>query len=174
MRQSVLIDLIDLEDSFNCRRQGLWAFRRSEARHDVSVAVNEELGEIPSNCVDSEHAENSGPGLFQKTVQRMSVRTIYVDLAKNGKCDAVIPFAEGGDLGRRTGFLGAELVAWEAQNLKPAVLVYAVKIFEPCVLSGESAFAGGIHNEQNLTSELVQVHGVSVEQWRREFIDGTP
>jgi len=79
--------------------------------------------------------------------------------------------AEGADLVFRSGFLGAKLVAWKAEHLEAAEFIGAIEPFEAGVLRGVAAFAGGIHKEQDLPTEIGEADLATVKEWGGEFIN---
>ena len=58
----------------------------------------------------------------------------------------------------RAGFLAAELVAREADNDQPLILILLIERLEAVVLGSEAALGRGIHHEQNLAFVVGKIH----------------
>src|SRR5262245_6628933 len=79
---------------------------------DVTVATDEELGEVPLDRVD---AEQTALLVLEPLPQRMRLVAVDVDLGEHRKRHVVVQRAEILDLGLVPWFLMAELVAREPQ-----------------------------------------------------------
>src|SRR3546814_5063935 len=64
--------------------------------------------------------------------------TLVRSLSHQGKADIIGQRTEIRDLDGVARFLGAELVARESEDLKPAILIVAVKFLQPFILRGET------------------------------------
>jgi hypothetical protein len=137
-----------LKDLFNLGNQCGGLEARWEAACHPSIAVNEEFGEIP---VDSSHAEEAALLLFEESEEWVCVGAIYVNAGKYGEGDVIIPAAECTDFFGCTGFLRAELVTGKAEDDESAILQVAEQLLQFQVLGCESAFAGGIHDQEGAT-----------------------
>jgi len=78
--------------------------------------------------------------VFQEDIQWVGAVTVHLDLGEHGEAHVIGQRAEAGDVGCIAGFLGAELIAGEAQHLETARGVLALERFQPFVLGGEAAF----------------------------------
>src|SRR5690348_14070365 len=94
--------------------------RRRIAPHDVALAVDQELGEVPLDRFRTQHA---GRGVLQVLVERMRIGAIDVDLREQRKGHLVFRRTEGAYFRCIARLLVAELVAWEAQHRESPVLV---------------------------------------------------
>src|SRR6056297_576516 len=88
------------------------------ALDDFTLAVNQELGEIP---LDAGTAQGAAGGCLEVLEQRVGIAAVDVDLAEHGEGDAVVELAEFADVCVAAGVLAAELVAGEAEHLKTAI-----------------------------------------------------
>jgi hypothetical protein len=82
----------------------------------------------------------------------MLVLAIDLDLRKQREGDAVVELAEAANLLIAPGFLMAELIARETQNLQSLFAILLVKLLESLVLRSETTLAGGIDDQQNLAA----------------------
>ncbi len=131
-----------------------------EAGYDGTIAAYEELLEVPEDAglgvggaavfaaeegvqllAEALAAGTDGLGLGgdERLVERMGVGAGDGDLLEHGEVDAVGAGAEGGDLGVRSGLLGAEVVGGEAEYDESGGFEARVKVFECGVLLGEAA-----------------------------------
>jgi sirohydrochlorin ferrochelatase len=146
--------------------------RRLIAANDLTVAPDEELGEVPLDLVGADglgaglldvleqetavRAEVAGSLGAQVVEQRVGVRPVHLDLAEDREGDVEGGRAEVLDLFVRAGLLAAELVAREAQDLEAARLAIPVERLETLVLRGEATLAGDIDDQQDLTGVVLQ------------------
>ena len=101
----------------------------------------------------------------------MRVGTVDVNFGEEGKADAKISLAKGGDVGLGSGFLMAELVAGEAEDGETAILIGGEKRLQSCVLRGIAALAGGVDDEQDVAVKGAQTGGLPVQKGRRKTVD---
>ena len=101
----------------------------------------------------------------------MGLRTIYVDLGKQGKGDAEVFLAKSADVRIRARFLLAELVAGKAQHDQTLVVKFAVQRFQALVLRREAAGAGRIDDQQHLALVSRQVDRRAVQRLGLESVD---
>jgi len=111
----------------------------------MAFAVDQEFREIP---FDVRGAEKPAFGARQKTIERMCVFAVDVDLGEHGKFDAVVLFAELADLAFAAGLLLAELVAGKTQHRETVWAQFFVERFEARILRRESALARRVDDEK--------------------------
>ena len=70
----------------------------------------------------------------------------------------MIEAAELGDLLVGAGLLTGELVAREADNDQPLILIFLIESLQAVVLRSESAFGRCVDNHQDLAFELSEIH----------------
>jgi hypothetical protein len=83
----------------------------------------------------------------------------YVDFAQDGERDAVVQLAELLDLVVAAGVLATELVAREADDLELVTVLaldLLVELLQPGELRCETAFRGGVDDEDDLAVKLGQ------------------
>src|SRR5579871_2520044 len=138
--------------------RGLEARRRvigPEAFDHLPGAVDQELGEVP---LDGLCAEQSRLFVLEVPPQRVGVAAIHFDLLEHRKGDAVVLRTERADVCRRARLLAAELVAREAKDREPLVLIRLVEILQPGILRRESALARGVDDQQHLAVIVRERH----------------
>ena len=80
--------------------------------------------------------------------------TVNITLSHNLEGHAIVHLAELLNLFIALGVLLLELVAGEADDDEPLVLILLVQLLQSCELRGESTLAGCVHNQQYLTLKL--------------------
>src|SRR5574343_823413 len=103
----------------------------------------------------------------QRGIQRVPRLAVDVDFFKNRETDTIVAGAEMLDLAGTPGFLGGEVVTGKAKYLKPLFLIAFKQGLQACVLGGESALGGQIHDQQDLALEFGKRGGGSADafQW---------
>ena len=134
---------------------------RRVAAHDVTVPVDQELGEIP---LDRLRSEEAGRCLLQRLEQRMGVQAVDLGFGEHREGDAVVVGAELPDRPLVARLLMAELVARETQHSEAPVTKPPMQLFQPRILRREPAFAGDIDDEHRIA--------VEVGERRRPAVDG--
>src|SRR5437870_5002141 len=87
------------------------------ALDDLTLAVHEELGEVP---FDRFGAKQASFFFFQVLIQWSSIPAVDIDLREQRKRDTVVDFAKGRDLVLAARLLGPELVAGKTQDFQAA------------------------------------------------------
>ena len=140
-----------------------------EAGEDGAVAGDEEFLKVPKQlgegvgwwkavlaCVVGEVfapgavGDVLGCGGDEGGVERVLGGAGDGDLGEEGEGYGVLGGAEFGDLLVGAGLLAGEVVGGEAENGEAAVFVLLVEGFEGGVLRGEAAFAGDVHDEEDV------------------------
>src|SRR5439155_17834661 len=96
---------------------------------------------------------------------------VDVDLGHHREADVVSERAEAGDLFSVARLLCAELVAGEPDNGEAAVLVLAPERLQAGVLRSETAFAGGVDDQQHLAAIFGERRGRAVQGLRGKIVD---
>src|SRR6185437_2151559 len=146
---------------------------RRVARHDVALAIDEELREVP---LDRLGPEETRLRALEKAIDRRRVLAVDVDLREHRKRHVVVRLAERRDLLVVAGLLRTELIAGKAEHFEPFVAVLAKQRFEALVLRREAALAGGVHHQDELPLVAIERHRMSsdvvdgeiVERWHGE------
>ena len=162
-----------------------------EALHDVAVAVDQELGEVPLDIAGGlgageivllQQVAQAGDGDFggvvlragglEKDVDGVGARAVHLDLGELVEGGVVLERAEGVDLVVAAGRLVPELVAGEVEDLEPGGVVLGVELLQPLVLRREAAARGGVDDEQDLALQGREVERGPVAALGREVVDG--
>lgn len=147
------------QQRLNALEQALRLGQRRKARDALAVGGKQEFGEVP---FDALAAQQPGRAALQLVKQRMRFRAVNRYLGEQRKTDAVVETAEAGDLLRVARLLRAELVAGKAHHHQAAVAIVAPQIFQPAVLRGKAAFAGGVHHQIGARREVAQGFGFAL------------
>lgn len=141
---------------------------RFEAGDGVSVAIEEEFGEIPLDFA----AEFGVFGFAgEELVERRLVVAFDRELGHHGKADIVFLGAEGLDFLVGAGLLAHEVVGGNADDDQPLILIFLIKSFESGVLRGVSAMAGDVDQEQDFAVVFGERGGLPVDGLQREVVD---
>jgi len=138
-----------------------------ETGDGISVAVEEELGEVPLDFA----AEFGVFGLAgEELVERGLVVAFDGKLRHHGERDVVFFRAEGLDFLVAAGLLAHEVVGGDSDDNQAAVFVFFVEGFEGGVLRGVSAVAGDIDQQQDLAVVFGERRCLPVDGLQREVI----
>lgn len=152
---------------------------RLEAGYDISFAVDEEFCKIPLNItafaparhVLVEDVDEDGRELvsrietfkslfaFEPSIEGKFSLAIDFGLAELGEVYAKFHGAELCDLFVRAWGLSTKLVTRDVEDFETCGFVALIEGFELLILRGETAFGGGIDDEQNLAFILREGHG---------------
>lgn len=149
------------EELFDGGGEGCGGGTRSETLHGDAVAVDQKFREVP---FDFFGAKDSRFASLEKLEERVRMGAVDFNFVEDGKADAVVALAESADFGGGAGLLRSKLIAGKAENDEAAVFICPIKLIEPLILRRETAFAGGIDDEQHAAAELVEADGLAVEQ----------
>src|SRR5271170_2826796 len=138
-----------------------------ETLDNVSVAVYQELGEVPLDV--AAYARFSIFG--QISVERRLVGLFDRDLGVDGEGYAVFAGAEGLDLFVGAWFLGTEIVGREAEDDEPLVFILLVSRFQSAVLRRVAALAGHIDHENHFAFIVGQRRGFAIDGIEGESVD---
>src|SRR6185312_2803599 len=136
--------------------------------HNLAMAVDQELGEVP---LDRLAAEDALALVLQPPVQRVRMFAVHLDLREQREGDAVAGVAELADRRLVARLLVAELVAGKAQHHQAAVAVVPPQLFQAGVLRRKAAFRGHVDDQQGLASPFRQRAFVAVDVARAEVVD---
>ena len=166
---------------------------RLEASHNLSLLVDEELGEVPLDVwaflvVRVSLAEHlvehrvermalvpAGEALafLQELEERSGVVAVYLDLLVALELSAVCELAELMDAFISAWSLLSKLVAWEIQNLEALGVIFLVELFELLVLRSEATLGGGVDDEQYFVSILFEGNFLSLSVLDRVFVNSS-
>lgn len=156
--------------------------------NDFAVAVNEEFGEIPADvgclvvgiglahdAVQLAHGVRLVEAIkavltFQPCVERNLVLAVHFHLLVLGELGAVVLLAELHRLGIRFGRLAAELVAGEVEYIEAQIGVLFIQALKVGILRRESALAGCVHHQNDLSAILVEGHVLIVVRYGCEVV----
>jgi hypothetical protein len=141
--------------------------RRREAGDDGTVAVDEELLEVPR---DVGAVAVAGLLRREELVELARSRPVDLDLREQRERDAVGRGGELEDLGVGAGLLPAELVARETQD--GDVVVGVVERTQTCVLGGEASTAGDVDDQAQLAAVPVERDRLAGDRGHREVVEG--
>ncbi len=110
--------------------------------------------------------------ILEELEDRVGVLAVDIDLRAQREGHAVVDAAELLDVGIIAGLLVGELPTWEPEHDETLRAIRLVKFLQPVVLRGESALAGGVHDQEGLPAELVQVDGFAGVGGEGEVVDG--
>lgn len=102
----------------------------------------------------------------------MGAVAIDFDFFKQRKGHAVIAFAKAANFIGRARFLRAELVAREGQHFDALVLELLIYLFQPLVLRGKTAVAGGVDDQQDLALVLFEIDRLAVQAGGGKIVNG--
>ena len=148
--------------------------------YGLSVARNEELGEIPEyvvfflvrlaylfkHCVGCLCFETlvffCGCLGLEERKNRVFVITIHVGFLHYLEGDTIVDTAEGLDLAVGTRILFGKLVAGESDNDETLVAIFFVEFFESIELWSEATLGSSVDDEENLTAKIVEIYLFSI------------
>src|SRR5690606_25216242 len=123
----------------------LWRGTRREAGQHTTVPIDEKLLEIPADI-----ARKIRTLARQQTIQRVTLRTVDLKLAAQGKADAVVFGTELQDRRITTRLLRAELVTGDAKHAETTLLITLMQLLQPRVLRSQAAFGGYVDHQGQL------------------------
>src|SRR5690606_38944052 len=109
----------------------------------TSVAVDEELREVPFDCAALLMVRLL---IGEILVERALVFALDRHLGKHRESDAVVLFADRLDLVVGTWFLASKIVRGESQYDEPAVLILLEEGLQPLILRRQSTLGGDVHD----------------------------
>ena len=169
--------IASLENRLNRLGAVVKALGRLEAPDDVSLPVDQKLGEIPLDVAvllivgirllhDGSDLLAEGMGrieagkallCFQERVQRILPRPVDFDLAEPGELGSIVHSTDPVDLVDLLGRLLSELVAREIEDFKASIPVFLIELLQLGVLRGEAAAGSGVHDQKRLAGKGRQV-----------------
>src|SRR5258708_15744638 len=103
----------------------------------------------------------------------MRACAIGVNLGKPWKRDGIMPGAELLDLPRVARLLASELVGRKSENRKAARGEFLMQRFEPPVLRGKAAGAGGVDDQQDLALVPLQRNVLAGKRRCHEIVNAS-
>src|SRR5690606_36481067 len=138
-------------------------------RQHLSVAADQELGEVP---LDRTEAQQAAPLAPEPGPQRMRAGAVDLDLGRHREIHPVVERAELLDLLLAARFLVAELVAGKPQHHQSAFAIVAPELLQAGVLRGEAALRGHVDEQLHLSSELREPQRLAADCGRGEVERG--
>ncbi len=105
--------LLTLEPPTNSESYFGDAIGGSEPIDDFALPIDQELGEVPFDCLGAKESRCSG---FEVLVERMGVGPIDIAFREHGKRDIEVAGAELGNALVGTGLLSPKLITWKAHH----------------------------------------------------------
>mmetsp|Transcript_8742 Transcript_8742/g.26493 ORF Transcript_8742/g.26493 Transcript_8742/m.26493 type:complete len:239 (-) Transcript_8742:702-1418(-) len=132
-----------------------------------AALVDEELEKVPTEVAARAGAATAAFShrqlSFEEFVHRVRATAVDLHFAEHGEGHMVPAGAELLDLRLTARFLVAKLVAWEAEDLEPMVVVLLVRLLQPgIVLVCEPARRRDVDDDNDLASVARQRHNVAV------------
>src|SRR4051794_18112785 len=121
-------------------------------RGHFARTIDEEFGKIPFDRRTKQARLRS----LQMFVKRMGVAAIHIDLREHREGDVIVVDAKLLDLPGVAWFLPAELIAWKSEDGKASWREFAMQHFQTLVLRRETAGAGRVDDQQNLTFKPIK------------------
>lgn len=150
-----------LNITFNFFRFGSW----SVVLNDFSVTVDQEFIEVPGDlfraCL-----------VHQVLEERIDVASLHFGFLEEGEGDTVIQLTEFSRLFAICKFLFQKAVAWKPEHREALIPVRFIELLQSFILRRETAFAGGVHDQQHLIFVIGKRSVITARQLReREIID---
>lgn len=144
-----------LQLSENLRLEALWSCNAGPPSLDLAISANQELLKVPLNEL---HSEESRFLVLEPLVHGIGVVAVDLGLTQDWEGHAIVELAEVLNVIVGAGFLAAELVAREANDLEVGVLGAdgLVELLETLVLRGEAALGGDVNYQDNFALVLVE------------------
>lgn len=139
---------------------------RRESSHHVAGGIHEELLEVPG---DIGGLALAGLLRLEPLVQLGSVVTVHVDLGEHREIDVVVVGDEGTDFFGGAGLLMAELVAREAEDTDPVVVM--MKRTQTCVLRRDASSGSDVDDEAGLIGEVREGHLLTLKRHHGEVVE---
>ena len=139
---------------------------RRESSHHIAGGIHEELLKVPG---DIRALALTGLLGLEPLVQLGSVVAVHVDLGEHREIDVVVVGDEGTDFFGGAGLLLAELVAREAEDADPVVVM--MKRTQTCVLRRDASSGGNVDDETGLIGELREGHLLTLKRRHGEVVE---
>ena len=137
-----------------------------ESSHHIAGSIHEELLEVPG---DIRALALTGLLGLEPLVQLGSVVAVHVDLGEHREIDVVVVGDEGTDFFGGARLLLAELVAREAEDTDPVVVM--MKRTQTCVLRREASSGGDVDDEAGLIGEVREGHLLTLKRRHGEVVE---
>jgi hypothetical protein len=137
-----------------------------EPGHHVTGSVHQKFLEVPGDIRALGLAGLLG---LEPLVQLGSVVAVHVDLGEHREIDVVVVGDEGTDFFGGAGLLLAELVAREAEDADPVVVM--MKRTQTCVLRRDASSGGDVDDETGLIGEVREGHLLTLKRRHGEVVE---
>lgn len=139
---------------------------RGESSYHVAGGIHEELLEVPGDIGALALAGLLG---FEPLIQLGSVVAVHVDLGEHREIDVVVVGDESTDFFGGAGLLLAELIAREAEDTDPVVVM--MKRTQTCVLRRDASRGGDVDDEAGLIGEVRKGHLLTLKRRHGEVVE---
>lgn len=136
-----------------------------EAGDHLPIFANDKLGEIPLDVL------LLVGGVDEESVEGSRVLALHVDLAEHREAHSIVELTEFGDFFVAPRLLVHELVGGESEHHQTVFLVGFVELLKAVVLTGEAAFARGVHDQKHLAFELRELPFLAVNGRHGEVVN---
>ena len=139
---------------------------RRESSHHIAGGIHEELLKVPG---DVRALALTGLLGLEPLVQLGSVVAVHVDLGEHREIDVVVVGDEGTDFFGGARLLLAELVAREAEDTDPVVVM--MKRTQTCVLRRDASSGSDVDDEAGLIGEVRERHLLTLKRRHGEVVE---
>jgi hypothetical protein len=140
---------------------------RSIAFQDLSIAPDEELGEVPADVLVALFVRVAA---LEIAVGVTGAVPVDLDLREHREVDVVLRTGKLEDLFVRSGLLAAKLIAREAKNVEATTLVLFVKGTQTCVLAGEASTAREVDDQADGALVVCKALGLARDRSHLEIM----
>ena len=137
-----------------------------ESSHHIAGSIHEELLEVPG---DIRALALTGLLGLEPLVQLGSVVAVHIDLGEHREIDVVVVGDKATDFFGGARLLLAELVAREAEDTDPVVVM--MKRTQTCVLRREASSGGDVDDEAGLIGEVREGHLLTLKRRHGEVME---
>ena len=151
-----------------------WIVPRAVVVHDLTISVDEELGEVPWNFLGSLVFRGVEWGVHaQELVERVRIFPVHFNLGEERELCTVLPLSELLDISFSSWLLTVELIAWESENVETflAELLMDLNHFF-VVLVGQTSVCCDVHDHDAFLSvdqSLERVNHLPIDVLRANF-----
>ena len=184
---------LEVQPLFDCLSDDIEACGRLEASYNLTLLVNEELGEVPldistllvvrislaqhlvENRVERMTLVPTSKALtfFQEFEERGSIVSVYLDLLVALELCAVCKLAELMNAFISTRGLLTKLVAREIKYFETLSMISLIKFLQFLILRCETTLCGGVDDEQHFVGILLEGNILSLSVFNRKFVNSS-
>ena len=184
---------LEVQPLFDSLSDDIEACGRLEAGYNLTLLVNEELGEVPldigtllvvrislaqhlvENRVERVALVPTSKALtfFQKFEERGSIVSVYLDLLVALELCAVCKLAELMNAFICTRGLLTKLVARKIKYFETLRMIGLIKFLQFLILRGETTLCSGVNDEQHFVGILLEGNILSLSVFNRKFVNSS-